>query len=159
LGAATLESESFTTSATFDALNRVTTTTAPDHPTTPSATTYGFDVGGMLKTVSIVVRGASTVTQIVTDIQYDAHGRRTEITQASGITTSYHYDPLTFRLSQLVSTRDSDSAKLQDLTYSLDPVGNVIAMADDVTTAVYFDDNYVDASTQYKYDPLYRLVW
>ncbi|MFO0617338.1 MAG: RHS repeat-associated core domain-containing protein [Polyangiaceae bacterium] len=145
---APIEAETFTASAEFDALNRVTTATAPNG----AETVYEYDLGGALFSATV-----DTVA-IVEEIHYDAHGRRETIQCGNGVETAYEYDPLTFRLARLVSTRASDSAKLQDLRYTLDPVGNVLSMADDVTPAVYFDDNYVDASTEYRYDPLYRLV-
>ncbi|MEO5927539.1 MAG: SpvB/TcaC N-terminal domain-containing protein [Patescibacteria group bacterium] len=146
---APIEAETFTASAEFDALNRVTKATAPNG----AETIYAYDLGGALFSVTV-----DTVA-IVEEIHYDAHSRRESIEYGNGVTTTYEYDPLTFRLAHLVSTRASDSAKLQDLRYTLDPVGNILAMADAVTEAVYFDDNYVDASTEYKYDALYRLTW
>ena len=46
-------------------------------------------------------------TAFVTDIDYDAKGQRTLIDYGNGVTTTYDYDPLTFRLVHLLTRRDA----------------------------------------------------
>ena len=63
-------------------------------------------------------------TPFVTDIDYDAKGQRERIDYGNGVSTTYDYDPLTFRLIRLHTLREAASA-LQDLSYTYDPVGNI----------------------------------
>ena len=56
-------------------------------------------------------------------IDYDAKGQRTALLYGNGTSTAYIYDPLTFRLIRLLTTRGSEI--LQDLNYTYDPVGNI----------------------------------
>jgi len=67
-------------------------------------------------------------------------------------------DSLTYRLTRLKTTRTSDSAVLQNLFYSYDPVGNILAIADTAHQTVFFDNQVVEPSALYEYDALYRLV-
>jgi RHS repeat-associated protein len=59
---------------------------------------------------------------------------------------------------RLETTRDSDSAVLQDLRYTYDPIGNILAIEDAAQQTVFFDNAVVTPSTLYEYDPLYRLT-
>ena len=119
----------------------------------------------------------------VAAIEYDARGRRLRIGYKNGAETRYAYDPLSSRLAQLYTRRgaaftedctnpqpppDTVAAPavpppgaacgLQNLTYTHDPVGNVVRIADGAQQAVYFRNRRVDASNDYTHDPLYRLV-
>jgi len=149
-----LSAETFTTSDTWDALGRVVTHTTPD----ASVATYGYDAGGRLTTVSVAVRGTSTATDFVTAITYDPKGQREQIRYGNGTDTAYTYDPDTFRLKTLVTTRDSDSARVQDLTYTYDPVGNIVQISDDSQQTLFFNNTVISPTQQYTYDALYRLT-
>ena len=82
----------------------------------------------------------------------------------NGTTTVYDYDPLTFRLTHLTSTRPASFAAnaqiVQELAYFYDPVGNITRIRDDADTqnVVYFNNQRVEPSADYTYDPLYRLI-
>ncbi len=80
------------------------------------------------------------------------------IEYGNGTSTEYTYDDLTFRLIDLVTTRASPANTLQALHYTFDPVGNVLAIADDAQQTVFFDNAVTDGSCLYEYDPTYRLV-
>ena len=71
------------------------------------------------------VRGAAAATAFVADIDYNAKGQRLQITYANaGTNTVYAYDPLTFRMTQLTTTRPASAAGqqiVQDLAYTYDP--------------------------------------
>ena len=101
----------------------------------------------------------------VTDIDYDAKGQRTRIEYNEAvhpIITEYTYDHDTFRLIRLVTTRpihpEPDKRRLQDLSYTYDPVGNITHILDQAQPRVFFDNACIDASNDYLYDALYRLV-
>ncbi|HTN87933.1 MAG TPA: SpvB/TcaC N-terminal domain-containing protein [Sorangium sp.] len=149
-----LETESFGTQTAYDALNRPTSVTAPD----ASEVKPTYNEAGLLERVEARVRGAVTWTTFVDDIDYDAKGQRERIDYGNGTSTAYTYDPLTFRLSRLKTTRSSDSAVLQNLTYVYDPVGNIVELGDSAQQTVFFNNAVVSPSAQYVYDAVYRLI-
>ena len=104
------------------------------------------------------MRGDSQATGFVANINYDAKGQRTEISYRNGAITEYEYDEKTFRLTHLRTTRSSDGAKLQDLFYTYDPVGNITAIKDRAQKTVYFNNQVVTASAAFDYDAIYRLI-
>ena len=149
----------WTSSTTFDALNRPVTMTSVDG----SVTTPTYNERNALQAVSVTLAGAATATNYVTDIEYDAKGQRLQITFSSAGTTAYSYDPLTFRLTSLTTTRPAYPANqqsLQDLAYTYDPVGNLTHIQDDadLQNIVFFRNRRVEPSNDYTYDPVYRLI-
>jgi len=147
-----LDGRVHTTTTTYDALGRITTSVGPD--ASESQPTY--NEASQLAALSVRIRGGEVV-QLVSDIDYDAKGQRTRIEYASGAVTSYTHDPLTFRLTDVVTTRVSDNVRLQDLAYTYDPTGNIVAIADAAQQTTYFDNGVVSPSALYEYDALYRL--
>ncbi len=149
-----LQAEDFVSSTTFDALDRVVTNTTPD----ASVTHLSYNEAGLLEAESINVRGAATSTPAVVGISYNARGQRESIEYGNGTSTTYEYDPNTFRLVHLVTTRASDGARLQDLTYTYDPVGNITQITDAAQQDVYFQNQVVSPTATYTYDAIYRLI-
>ena len=74
------------------------------------------------------------------------------------MTTTYAYDPNTFRITRLTSERASDGATLQDLTYTYDVVGDIVRKQDDAQQVHFFANNLVDATEVYVYDAVGRLI-
>ncbi|MFO0553356.1 MAG: toxin TcdB middle/C-terminal domain-containing protein [Polyangiaceae bacterium] len=153
--ASSLETEVFTETRAYDALNRPTSVITPDS----SEVLPTYNEAGLLESVAVKVRGATTATGVVTGIDYDAQGRRTEIAYANGTSTAYEYDELTFRLRHAVSTRTSPAATLQDLSYTYDPVGNILAIADAAQQTIFYNNTVTSGSTLYEYEASYRLKW
>ncbi|RYZ01717.1 MAG: toxin, partial [Myxococcales bacterium] len=91
-----LQDETFTTESSFDALNRVATATAPDG----SVTRPEYNEANLLEAVHVAVRGAAEAA-VITDLDYNARGQRLLCAYANGATTTYQYDPKTFRLTEL----------------------------------------------------------
>ncbi|WP_437635622.1 RHS repeat domain-containing protein [Sorangium sp. So ce854] len=149
-----LEVESFETQTEYDALNRPTSLLAPD----ASEIKPTYNEAGLLERVEVRIRDAAGWTTFVDNIDYDAKGQRERIDYGNGTSTVYTYDPLTFRLSRLKTTRSSDSAVLQNLTYVYDPVGNIVEIGDSAQQTVFFNDDVVSPSAQYVYDAVYRLI-
>ncbi len=147
-----LESEIFSGSTTYDALNRPITATSPDgslyRPT--------YNEANLLEKVEVNLRGTQTATAFVTDIDYDAKGQRTLIAYGNGVRTTYEYDPLTFRVANLRTLRGTES--LQDLSYTYDPTGNITHIQDDAQQTIYFNNQVVDPHNDYTYDAIYRLI-
>ncbi|HEU4583743.1 MAG TPA: SpvB/TcaC N-terminal domain-containing protein [Polyangiaceae bacterium] len=160
-----IDGGSFSTRSSYDALNRALTTTTPDG----SVYRATFNEANLLDAVQVNVRGAPVATAFVTNIDYDAKGRRQHIAYGNGARTSYTYDPLTFRLTELrtrrrdVSDRSgsplfADAAVRQELRYTYDPVGNLTQVEDGALATVFRGGQRVDAASHYTYDALYRLV-
>jgi YD repeat-containing protein len=108
--AALLETEPpFTTRTTYDALNRPTQIVSPDH----SVTCPVYNEANLLEKIRVNLRGATTTTEppapiwttLVENINYNAKGQREGIAYGNGVTTTYGYDPETFRLTQLTTVR------------------------------------------------------
>ena len=158
-----LDSETFTGATVYDALNRPIAVTTPDN----SLYRPTFNEASLLETVAVNLRGASAATTFVTNIDYNAKGQRTLIEYGNGAKTAYSYDPQTFRLTDLKTTRAgqngtaaqifADPAIVQDLRYTYDPTGNITRMEDAALLTV-FNGQQVDPVADYTYDPLYRLT-
>ena len=154
----TLEKEIFTTFTAYDALNRPVSLTTPDW----SETIPTYNEANLLERVEVRLRGAQGAEPFVTDISYNAKGQRERIDYsiANGQTlrTEYAYNPLNFRLTRLKTTRLTDNALLQDLSYTFDPVGNILEIQDQAQQTVFFKNAAVSPSASYEYDALYRLI-
>jgi RHS repeat-associated protein len=155
-----LEDEVFPSHTAYDALNRPVSMTTPDS----SEIRPGYNEAGLLERVDVRVRDAADWTVFVKNIDYDAKGQRMAIAygdDGSGggtVTTEYTYDPLTFRMTQLKSTRASDDAVLQNLAYTYDPVGNITEIKDSAQQTVFFGGDVIVPRMAYVYDALYRLT-
>ncbi|MGF7237570.1 MAG: RHS repeat-associated core domain-containing protein, partial [Frankia sp.] len=111
----------------------------------------------LLERLDVRLRGATSATAFVTGVEYDARGRRQRIGYGNGATTTYTYDPETFRLTHLATVREGGAA-VQDQRYVYDPVGNVTTATDGVRPAVFFAGAAVPATARYAYDALYQLI-
>jgi RHS repeat-associated protein len=151
---AALESETFSSATTYDALNRPVNLTTPD----ASVIRLAHNEANLLEQLNVSLRGAATLRAFVTNIDYNAKGQRELIEYGTGASTTYEYDPDTFRLVHLRTTRSSDSAVLQDLSYTFDPVGNITQIRDDAQETIFFNNQVVTASAAYVYDAIYRLT-
>jgi len=149
-----LEFQMFTVRTEYDALNRPTLLTSPDQ----SVTRPVYNEANLLEQMYVRLRGAATETVFVENIDYDAKGQRTLIEYGNGVRTTYAYNPETFRLVRLLTTRISNNARLQDLQYTYDPVGNITEIRDDAQQTVFFNNAVVSPNTRYEYDALYRLM-
>jgi RHS repeat-associated protein len=149
-----LENETFSASTTYDALNRPVTSTGPDG----SVIRPTYNETNLLEQIAVNLRGSTATTPFVTNIEYNAKAQRELIEFGNGARTVYAYDPETFRLIQLATARRSDRERLQDLTYSYDPVGNITQIGDAAQQTIYFRNQVVTPSSAYEYDAVYRLI-
>ncbi len=63
----------------------------------------------------------------VDGITYDVHGRRASVEHGNGTTTTYTYDPRSFRLRWVRTTRPASPPEVvQDLRSFYDAVGNIV---------------------------------
>jgi YD repeat-containing protein len=125
----------FTTSTTYDALNRPTSLTSPD----TSLTVPTYNEARLLKTVAATLPGQSAAAY-VGEIEYNAKGQRVAISYVNMASTAYTYDTATFRLNSVYTTRPggnglasslvTNPGVVQDLHYTYDPVGNITRLPD-----------------------------
>ncbi|MGB9119686.1 MAG: RHS repeat-associated core domain-containing protein, partial [Candidatus Angelobacter sp.] len=151
--------EAFADSTQYDALNRPIAITTPDG----SVTLPSYNQADLLDAVQVKLRGARTGTSFVVNIDYNAKGQRTLIENGNHTTTEYTYDPITFRLVRLSTTRlgfPTNQQVVQDLSYVYDPMGNVTHIQDnaDIQNVVFFRNLRVEPGADYTYDAVYRLI-
>ena len=156
---------SFTSSTTYDALNRPLTATSPDG----SVYRPTFNEANLLEKVEVNLQGTAVATAFVTNINYNSKGQRELIAYENGATTTYTYDPLTFRLANLKTIRPDnpdvtasqlfeDVTVVQDLYYTYDPVGNITRIEDAAVKTVVHNGEQVEPLNNYTYDAIYRLI-
>jgi RHS repeat-associated protein len=174
-----LEADGYASGTTYDALNRPLALTTPHTPTmATNILRHAYNEAGLLERVDANLRGAAAVGQLVwtpfvTDIAYDAMGRRSLIAYGNRVSTFYKYDPDTFRLIRLLTSRDTavfpgdcppalpaapPGCQVQNLNYTYDPAGNITRTRDDAQQTLYFNNQRVEPSAEYTYDPIYRLI-
>jgi hypothetical protein len=160
-----MEPEIFASATAYDALNRAITVTSPDK----SIYRPTFNEANLLERVDVDLRGASPSTSFVSNVDYNAKGQRTLIQYGNGASTTYVYDEKTFRVTNLKTTRIPhanglavqifvDSATVQDISYFYDPVGNITCIRDAALLSIFNANQQVDPTSDYTYDPIYRLT-
>jgi RHS repeat-associated protein len=165
----------FDTTTNYDALNRPIQMVTPHSSTMqPNVLRPSYSEANLLDQVDVWLQQAALPTDLlnpttadchaVTAIGYNARGQRTQLALGNGTITTYEYDLATFRLTHLTTTRPSTFAAneqvVQDLSYYYDPVGNITRIQDtaDTQDVIYFQNKRVEPSSDYTYDPLYRLI-
>jgi RHS repeat-associated protein len=160
-----LEERIYTSSTTYDALNRPVSLTSPDN----SVIRPAYNEANLLERLEGNLRGSADLTTFVSNIDYNAKGQRTLIEYGNGAHTRYDYDPETFRLTHLLTLRGpafpGDCPKphksdcgVQNLSYTYDSIGNLTHIRDDAQQTVYFCNRRVEPSADYTYDAIYRLI-
>ena len=177
-----LEKEIFIQITEYDALNRMTKLFNWHRTGKPVAVyipVYGER--GVLKSEHLIVgankdsspegyRGG-TENHAIREIRYDAKGQRQYLKLGNETITHYDYDPETFRLKQLRTTRPTydpsfpdyhadlqDPKVLQQLHYTYDPVGNITEIHDEAYKTAYFQNAIIEPKNRYEYDAIYRLI-
>lgn len=154
-----MEGEVFLTQTTFDALNRPVRSLTPYTNNIPASVIMPeYNEANLLNSVKVQLRGSSTITNFVNDINYDAKGQRISIAYGNNTGTNYTYDNKTYRLLQLRTTRNNGADALQDLNYSYDPVGNITNIEDKAQQKLFFKNSKVEPQNNYEYDAIYRLI-
>lgn len=172
-----MDGERYRSEITYDALNRPLTQTSP-HTTAMKANIIrnSYNEANLLNAVDVNLRGKTNGgnlkwTSFVKNIDYDAKGQREKIEYGNNVTTCYKYDPFTFRLIHLQTSRNTANypddttfkpgwpgSQVQNLHYIYDPAGNITHIHDNAQKAIYFKNRYVEPSNDYIYDAIYRLI-
>ncbi len=129
----TVDSVTYTTETTYDALGRTTSIKYPDN----EIVAYTYDTGGNL----------SQVTGYATYTNYNALGQAQSVSYGNGVTTTYQYYSTNNRLSSL--NTNGPTQGLINLTYSYDNAGNVTGITDFVNN---------NRTRTFVYDHLNRLT-
>lgn len=177
------EGETFNSSTAYDALNRPVEIIAP-HSSKPESKTNiihpFYNEANLLERQEANLQGEAETTTFISNIDYNAKGQRTKIVYGSGagpdrqgVTTTYKYDPKTFRMTHLLTIRNAEyfpddcpeppaadwpGCQMQNLHYTYDPAGNITHIRDDAQQAIFFKGLWVEPSAEYAYDAIYRLV-
>lgn len=155
-----LEDDVFVSESQYDALNRIVSATSPHHAgIEASMTRPTYNEAGALNTMLASIRShrEEDLNTYVEKIEHDAKGQRQFIEYGNGVVTTYEYESDTYRLKRLL-TKKSNGTKLQDLSYSFDPVGNISEIRDAAQNTVFFNNDMVEPHREYTYDALYRLI-
>ena len=148
-----LEIGAYTTDWSYDAHGQVVLQTDAKRHTQDMA----YDVQGRLKRSGVTLSADDRQVVLVSQ-HYSAAGLKSREQTGNGVVSDYAYEPQTQRLVGLRTTRATDGAVLQNLSYDYDPVGNITAIADDSQPISYFRNQRVDANKTYVYDSLYQLI-
>ena len=84
-------------------------------------------------------------------------GIKTRIQYGNGSSTRFDFDPQTFRMTRLLTTRGNGMELLQDVQYIYDPIGNITAIYDYAQRVVFTDNQQVLPQHNYTYDSLYQI--
>ena len=139
----------WTTQSAFDTWGRTKSVTYPDG----ELVSYGYNSGGLL--ASIAGDKAGAAYPYLLRQEYDQFFARRFAQDGNQVATETQYDPLTRRMSRQII--DAPGRRIQDLNYSYDLVGNVLAEANNSPTPV---TSLMGGTSQqtFTYDDLYRLT-
>ncbi|WP_123424455.1 RHS repeat domain-containing protein [Pseudomonas brassicacearum] len=119
---------------------------------------FAYTVAGELKNTRLTLAGDGQIEKVlVSDIRYNPFGQVDAETAGNGVITRHHYDPANSRLTGL-SAHKADGTPLQNLTYTYDPVGNVLSIEDAAQSIRYFNNQRIEPIKTYRYDTLYQLI-
>lgn len=122
---------------------------------------YRYDVSGQFAAGWLQLAGAAE-QPVVKAVQYGADGQLLCQIQGNDVISRYRYEPGSQRLQAASISRPaghpSGARTLQDLQYRYDPVGNVLAVVDDVQATRYWRNVRVAPESTFGYDTLYRLT-
>lgn len=118
-----------------------------------------YNAAGLLESLEIDRGEGDGFERVVEAFAYDARGQMTYVRHGNGVETVREYDPALERLTRIFTQRVSGSVvHLQDLAFALDPMGNLVEIADHLATSQFSDNRIVPNARTFGYDPRYRLI-
>jgi len=145
----------------YDALDRATRTVLPRRNAMAGSENVierAWLPHGPLARVTLTAQHGAGPVDVISQLDYDAKGRRVSARYGNGVQRTWTYEPLTFRLASATSTRNGGAETLQQLTYTWDPAGNLTEIADAAQPTVFKNNNRIDPRLGYSYDSIYRLT-
>ncbi len=149
-----LQANSFTQLSEYDALNRPLKTTMPDN----SEQRFSYNKSALLESIELKLSDSTQWDYYITSINYNEKGQRTDVYFGNNTKTRFYYDTKNFRLTRLLTTKNTGQVDMQDINYIYDAVGNIVSVRDDVQKTVYFNNSVIQPENLFEYDALYRLV-
>lgn len=148
--------KTYTTSYVYDTFGRLQNMTYPDG----EILSYSYDSGGMVRAAS-GAKGNDSY-HYVNRLEYDKFGQQAFVEDGNGVQTKYSYDPVMDRLSNqvagpLIAPNGTNQGNFENLNYSYDNIGNVTAVANNVTVPTVPDLDGTTSQT-FNYDDLDRLT-
>ena len=141
----------------FDTWNRLQRMTYPDG----ELLTYSYDSGGLLRAVS--GNDSAINENYAGRIDYDKFGQRLLLDTGNGTRTTYAYDPLNRRLTNVKASL-AIGYTFHDLAFAYDPVGNLTSLENRALPPGTFPGPGLGNSIggpwlkAYAYDDLYQLT-
>jgi RHS repeat-associated protein len=152
----TLEPDIYPTHSLYDAKNRTIAVTSPDE----SVLQKSFNQGGFLHSITGILKGDSHQTTFLASCEYDAYGRQSAAVAGNSTITTYTYGKLTQRLTNKTVLRQQSGkdSTVQNLTYTYDPVGNIMYIQNKAEQTIFFRNGAVYPDSEYTYDAIYRII-
>lgn len=95
----------------------------------------------------------------VNDLRTNARGQLSRLTHGNGVVTAREHDSDLERLVRIYSSHDDGTlTEFQDLSYAYDPVGNPVAITDNLASSSYKANTIIPNTRAFEYDPRYRLI-
>lgn len=149
-----LHAETFTTTWQYDAVGQVLEQV--DACGNRQQSRYGVD--GLLTHSAIVFNSGRRKT-LVDQRTFNAAAQLLSERAGNGVVSVAEYCPGTGRLTRLYSgVNDQPGARLQDLSYTYDRVGNVLSIRDAAQPTQWANNVQVEAASTFEYDSLSRLI-
>lgn len=139
-----IEEIAYVTQTTFNLLDQPLTITYP----TGKVINYTYNQAGLTEKITTLLADSEKV--IIANLDYAPTGAYQKIEFGNGVITENTYDlQQLYRLTHKQTLLGTQ--KLQDLTYTFDPVGNIVALTEN-------SDTLAAREVQYTYDELNRLT-
>ncbi|KAL7930725.1 hypothetical protein V8C35DRAFT_133222 [Trichoderma chlorosporum] len=160
-GTVEVQETPYTSSSTFDALNRAKTST----DAVGRVSKRSYDLTGGLKTLhSSASKAAATSKETdvtwschVSNAVYAADGQPLQVDYGNNSHSAYAYDEYTRQLTRRKTWRD-DGTVLEDLTMTYECLGRISSTADAAQQTEFFRNQQVAPLKSYHYDAFARLV-
>jgi RHS repeat-associated protein len=118
-----------------------------------------YNAGGLLSAISADRDDGAGFQVIVDSLEYNARGQHVSYRHGNGVMTTREYDPDLERLIRITTQGEGSSPTyFQDLSYSHDPMGNLLEVMDDLTDSTFSHNRIIPNTRRFGYDPRYRLV-
>ncbi|MHC8287803.1 RHS repeat-associated core domain-containing protein [Pseudomonas sp. XS1P51] len=119
---------------------------------------FTYTVAGQLKTGWLQPANTAAPGQcLVHDIRYNPSGQVERETAGNGVVTEAEYVLSDGRLERLFAALPN-SPPLQDLRYTVDPVGNILQIDDHALPIRYYKNQRINAQCTYGYDTFGQLI-
>jgi RHS repeat-associated protein len=158
-GAVALAAETHPSEVHVDALGRVLQERLPDG----ALRRFAHARSGGVRHAELRLAGAAQDIVVLEDAEYDAHGQRIRSRLGNGVEVTHEFDVETRRTSRILARRTgADQRSLMDLTYTYDPVGNVVRVVDAVqqpdSPTPLLQGLTVSSEQTFTYDAWYQLI-